>query len=176
MAAGWTIANLFFLVFGAIQNATSVIVGSTLGAGKLEEARTKARWIESGSVVLGFGVGGVAVASTLIVPLVFGNLSESAQRVTTSLVLVIAAYLPLWTLLNAQFAISRSGGDTLMGVYVDVGVTYLVFIPAAFALAAWTGLGPVALYAMAKLSDILKASVAAWWLRKERWLRNLAAA
>jgi len=174
MAAGWTIANLIFLVFPAIHSATGVIVGSTLGAGQLEEARRKAGWIRWGSVVFGVAAGIGAMAATLAVPLVFQNLSGEARKVTTGLVLVIAAYLPLWALLNAQFAVSRAGGDTAMGVWVDVGVTYLVFIPAAFALALLTDIGPVALYAIAKISDIPKAMVAAWWLRKERWLRNLA--
>jgi Na+-driven multidrug efflux pump len=61
-----------------------------------------------------------------------------------------------------------------MGVWVDVGVTYAVFIPLAFALAAWTGFGPVLLFAVAKLSDIAKAAVAFWWLAKEKWVVNLA--
>jgi Na+-driven multidrug efflux pump len=123
---------------------------------------------------MGVVVGLTAAASTFLVPLVFGNLSPEAQRVTNGLVLVIGGYLPLWTLLNAQFAISRAGGDTVMGVYVDVGVTYILFVPAAFAIAAWTTLGPVLLFGLAKLSDIVKAAVAFWWLRKERWVRNLA--
>jgi len=105
---------------------------------------------------------------------VFGNLSAEARVVTRGLVLTIACYIPLWTLLNAQFALSRSGGDTAMGVWVDVGVTYAVFIPLAFALSAWTGLGPVALFGLAKLSDIGKTTVAFWWLAKEKWVKNLA--
>jgi len=174
MAAGWTVANLIFLVFPAVHAATGVIVGSTLGAGKLEEATKKARWIGSGSVFFGTGAGLAAAAATLAVPLVFGNLSEDAQRVTRGLVFVIAAYLPLWTLLNAQFAISRAGGDAAMGLWVDVGVTYIVFIPAALALAYLTPIGPVLLFGISKLSDIPKALVAAWWLKKGRWIRNLA--
>jgi Na+-driven multidrug efflux pump len=94
--------------------------------------------------------------------------------VTKGLVLVIAAYIPAWTLLNAQFALSRAGGDTAMGVWVDVGVTYAVFLPLAFALARWTALGPVALFGLAKLSDIGKAATAFWWLAKEKWVKNLA--
>lgn len=174
MAAAWTIANLFFLVFGAVHTATSVIVGSTLGAGKLEEARTKGRWIMSGAVIFGIGIGCLAASSIFIVPVVFGNLSDSARVMTKSMVLVIAVYLPLWTLLNAQFALSRAGGDTTMGVYVDVGVTYLLFLPLAWALSALTPIGPVALFGWAKLTDFLKTAVAAWWLRKGRWVRNLA--
>jgi putative efflux protein, MATE family len=174
MAAGFTIANIFFMAFGAVTTATSVIVGSTLGAGELDEAREKGRWILSGSVIFGLFVGCVAAASTFLIPLVFGNLSLQARGVTRGLVFVIAAYIPLWTLLNAQFALSRAGGDTAMGVWVDVGVTYALFIPIAFALAAWTSMGPVALYAIAKLADIGKAAVAFWWLAKERWVKNLA--
>lgn len=174
MAAGWTVANIFFLVFPAIHTATAVLVGSTLGAGRLEEARARGRWILSGSFVFGAAAGIVALLSTAIVGLVFGNLSPAARSITVGLITVIGSYLPLWALLNGQFALSRSGGDTAMGVWVDVGVTYLVFIPLAFALARFTGMGPVLLFATAKLSDFPKAAVAQWWLNKERWIRNLA--
>jgi putative MATE family efflux protein len=174
MAAGWTIANIFFMAFGAVVTATSVIVGSTLGSGRLEEARAKGRWILYGSFVFGILVGAAAAASTFLIPIVFGNLSPAARVVTNGLVLVIAAYIPIWTLLNAQFALSRAGGDTTMGVWVDVGVTYAVFLPIAFALANWTGLGPVALFAIAKLTDLGKTAVAFWWLAKEKWVKNLA--
>jgi len=99
---------------------------------------------------------------------------EEARKVTRSLVFVIAAYLPLWCLLNAKFAVSRAGGDTLMGVWVDVGISYAFFIPAAFAISKLTVWGPVILFGVAKLSDFPKAFVAAWWLKKEHWVKNLA--
>ena len=175
MAAGWTIANIMFLVFPAIHAVTNVIVGSTLGAGNLEEGKKKARWIMSGAVIFGLGAMLMAAGSTLLIPFVFKNLSADAQKVTRGLVFVIAAYLPLWCLLNSQFAVSRAGGDTLMGVWVDVGVSYALFIPAAFLLSRFTDMGPVILFGTAKLSDIPKALVAGWWLGKERWVKNLAA-
>ncbi|MCX7026846.1 MAG: MATE family efflux transporter [Spirochaetes bacterium] len=174
MAAGWTIANIMFLAFPGIQAMTAVVVGSTLGAGRLEEGKRKARWVMSGSVFLGIGVGLVAAATTFIIPIVFANLSPAARGVTKGIVFVIAAYLPLWCLLNSQFAVSRAGGDTLMGVWADVGVSYAFFIPAAIIIAKTTNWGPVALFGIAKLSDIPKIFVAAWWLRKERWVKNLA--
>jgi putative MATE family efflux protein len=174
MAAGWTIANLFMLIFGAIQSATGIIVGSTLGAGKLEEAKTKARWILSGALALGAAVGLLATGSVFLIPLVFGNLSAPAQTVTRSLLYVIAVYIPLWAYINAQFAVSRAGGDTIMGLWVDVGVTYALFVPAAFLFAALTPWGPVEIYAVAKLTDFVKLGVAAWWLKRECWVKNLA--
>lgn len=174
MSAAWALANLFFLVFSAIQTVTMVTVGSTLGAGNLEEARKRARWVMSGSLPFGAIVGVCAAASTAVIPLVFSNLTPEARVTTRAMLLVISAYIPLWTLLNAQFAVSRSGGDTMMGIWVDVGVTWLVFIPAAWFMARFTPVGPVFLFGVAKLSDFMKTGVAFWWLSKERWVRNLA--
>ncbi|PKL09499.1 MAG: MATE family efflux transporter [Spirochaetae bacterium HGW-Spirochaetae-7] len=174
MSAGWAIANIFFLVFTGIHVSTGVVVGSLLGADRLDEARVRARWIMSGSVVAGATLALVQVASIAAVPFIFMNLTVAATRVTRGLLFVISAYLPLWSLLNAQFAVSRSGGDAMMGVVVDVGVTYVLFIPGAFALAFLTPIGPVAMYAVIKLTDFAKWFIAHRWLKKERWLRNLA--
>ncbi|MDR2478215.1 MAG: polysaccharide biosynthesis C-terminal domain-containing protein, partial [Treponema sp.] len=133
MAAGWTIANIFFLLFGGIWTSAGVLVGGALGAGKLDEARRRAEWLKSGSVAAGFIIAlpGAAV-SALLIPLVFSNLSAAARANSLGLVLVILVYLPLWGLLNIQFAISRSGGDTAMGMYVDLLVNTFLFVPGAF--------------------------------------------
>ncbi len=176
LAAGWTIANVFFLVFGAIHTATGVIVGATLGADRLDEARQKARWIKSGAFVFGAFVSVFEFASILVIPLVFGNLSSEARGVTAGLIALIACYMPLWSLLNAQFAVARSGGDAIMGFFVDVVINLLIFIPSVFLLAHFTPLSPVFIFGLVKLSDILKAAVAQWWLKKERWVVNLAKA
>jgi putative MATE family efflux protein len=177
MAAGWTIANIFFLIFGGIWTATTVVIGGTLGAGKLEEARRRAEWIKSGSVAAG-GVIALtgAAAATLLIPLVFSNLTPSARSISLGLIYVILIYLPLWSLLNAQFAISRAGGDTAMGMYADVSVNTLLFVPGAFVLAFCTSFEPVVMFSLLKLSDIPKYLIARYFLKKERWVKNLTKA
>ena len=141
-------------------------IAAAVGSSYRDIGRTKAPLVGSSCAA--------AALSTFLIPLVFGNLSPDARLVTRGLVFVIATYIPLWTLLNAQFSLSRSGGDTAMGLWVDVGVTYAVFLPIAFGLAWWTSLGPVALFAVAKITDVGKISTAFWWLAKEKWVRNLA--
>lgn len=173
MAAGWTIANVFFLVFTGIHTATGVTVGGSLGADRLDEARDRARWIQSGAVLAGAALGALEALSTLGIPVVFGNLSHEAREVSRGLLFVISAYLPLWALLNAQFAVSRAGGDTMMGMVVDVGVNLLLFLPGAFALALLTPIGPVPMFALLKSTDFVKWLAAWLWLRGERWVRNL---
>jgi putative MATE family efflux protein len=173
MAAGWTIANIFFLVFGGIHAATAVVVGGVLGAGRLDEARNRANWLKFGAFIAGIVVGLGAMLSTLLIPLVFGNLTTHAQSITRGLVMVIALYMPIWTVLNAQFAISRAGGDTALGMYVDVSVNTLLFVPGAVMLTLGTGIGPVPMFAIIKVTDVVKYLIARWYLKKERWVKNL---
>jgi Na+-driven multidrug efflux pump len=104
---------------------------------------------------------------------VFARLSSEARNISLGLVYVIVIYLPLWALLNALFAISRAGGDTAMGMYADLSVNTLLFAPGALLLAFCTDLGPVPMFALLKLSDIPKCLVARYFLKKERWVRNL---
>jgi putative MATE family efflux protein len=174
MAAGWTIANIFFLLFGGIWIASGVLVGGALGSGKLDEARRRAEWLKSGSIIAGFiiAIPG-AVLSVIFVPIIFSSLSTTAVTTCVGLVLVIVIYLPLWGLLNVQFAVSRAGGDTALGMYVDVSVNTFLFVPGALILSLATTINPVPMYALLKLTDIVKVFIARHLLRKERWVKNL---
>ena len=175
MAAGWTIANLFFILFGGIWTTTSVLVGGSLGAGKLDEARQRAAWIKTGAVIAGAVIAVIgALLSSLLVPVVFTNLTAEAQKISLGLVLVIIALLPLWSALNTQFAVCRAGGDTLMGIYADALINLGILIPGAFLLARLTSVGPVAMVAILKSLDIVKYFVAEYFYKTERWVRNLA--
>jgi putative MATE family efflux protein len=173
MAAGWAVANIFLLVQSGIYTATGVIIGGTLGQGKLKEAKIQAGWVKSGAASIGFGVMIIQCFSIYIVPFVFGNLTADARLIARNMILVTAAYLPVWAYLTSQFSISRAGGDTIMGAMVDVLVSLFVFLPGLFILARFTPLGPVAMFAMLKLTDFLKIGIASWQLKKDRWVRNL---
>jgi putative MATE family efflux protein len=174
MAAGWAIANIFMLVFGGIHTSIGVIVGGTLGRGDLDLAREQARWLRTGAFIMGLAVALVEVFSVALVPLVFGNLSPNAQRVTRELIWVISFYMPFWAYLNSQFATARSGGDAVMGMWVDLAVNMLLFLPGIFLLANLTPLGPIGIYGIVKITDFAKVALAAWQIRTERWLKNLA--
>ncbi len=173
MAASFSIANLFFICFNGIHTATGVIMGSTLGANRLDEARAQKNWMINGAGIFGIFAGILGCASVFLIPVVFGNLSNDARIVTRNMVFVMAAYMPAWCYVNAQFAVSRTGGDTTMGVLVDV-ITNIVFvIPGMFIMTFLTQLGPVVMYAVIKIVDYIKIIIAALWLRREVWVRNL---
>ena len=76
--------------------------------------------------------------------------------------------------MNAQQAVARSGGDTAMGAYTDAMLTIVVMIPMVFIIAIFTDAGPVTMYLGVKILDFIKVIVFHFWLKRERWLKNLA--
>ena len=173
MSAGWAIVNLLFVSFGGINTATSVIIGKTLGEGKLDEARKQKTWMLSAAVVFGLFMSLMGGVVMLLVPAVFGNLSPAAQEICRSLVLLASVYMPVWIYNNVQFSVARAGGDTVMGAVVDGSVTLCIVIPGILLLARWTDWGPVLMYGVLRLTDFLKILIAQLWLKKERWVKNL---
>ena len=173
MAAGFSIANLLFVAFGGIYSATGVILGKSLGAGKLEKARTEKTWLLSGAAVFGLFVMLFGFGTTLIVPVVYGRLSASAVKICRDMVMLIAILMPFWLYMNTQQAIARAGGDTAMGFYVDGLLTLFVMIPMVLLLGKYTLIGPVMMYACVKVIDLMKVVIFHFWLKKERWLKNL---
>ena len=91
------------------------------------------------------------------------------------MVFVMALYMPLWVYINGQFAVSRAGGDTMMGMLVDGIGNVGIVIPGIILLAKLTPIGPVAMYAIIKSVEFPKILIAHFWLKKEKWLVNLAA-
>lgn len=173
MASSFAIANLFFIAFGGIYSATGVIIGKTLGEGDLEKARQQKTWLLSGAAVFGVFMMFFGFVTTLIIPLVFGRLSDSAVQICRDMVVMMSFFMPVWVYINAQQAVARAGGDTAMGAYADSAVTIFVMLPMLFLLGFLTDIGPVMMYLAVKLLDIGKVIIFHFWLKKERWLKNL---
>ena len=173
MASSFAIANLYFVAFGGVYTATGVILGKTLGEGNLEKARQEKTWLLSGSAVFGVLMMFFGFATTLIVPLVFGRLSDSAIDICRRMVFLMSLLMPVWVYMNTQQAVARAGGDTKMGAYTDAGLTLFVMTPVVFLLAIFTDVGPVFMYCGVKLVDVVKMVIFHFWLKKEYWLKNL---
>ena len=173
MAASFSIANLYFVAFGGVYSATGVILGKTLGEGNIDRARREKTWLLSGSAVFGVMMTLFGLGTTLIVPLVYGRLSASAIGICRRMVATMSLLMPVWLYMNTQQAVARSGGDTAMGAYTDAALTLLVMLPLVFILALCTDVGPVVLYCGVKLVDAVKLVIFHFWLKKERWLKNL---
>ncbi len=173
MASSFAIANLYFVAFGGIYSATSVIIGKTLGEGNLEEAKIKKNWLLSGSLLFGCFMTVFGLGTSLLVPVVFGRLSASAIGICRRMVIMMSFFMPAWIYMNAQQAVARAGGDTKMGAYSDASITIAIMLPMLLLLGKYTAIGPVMMYFCVKLLDFVKIVIFHFWMKKERWLNNL---
>lgn len=174
MAASFTISNLLFASFSGITTATAVIIGKSLGSNRLNQARQEKIWMLSAAVIFGGFMCLFGFAITILVPIVFGSLSQSAQGICKGMLILIAVFMPLWIYINTQLAILRAGGDTRVCMWVDGGAA-LIIIPVLLLLAAFTNWSPIILYMIIKIFDIGKIMIAHHALKKERWVVNLSA-
>lgn len=172
IASGFTIANLIFISISGIVTSTGVILGQELGAGRIENAKKFKNWILSGSAILGLLFMLIGFSTLFLVDIVFGNLSIQSQTYAKQLIMIASVYLPLWSFLNGQYSISRTGGDTTMGVICDT-VGNFFFIGGMLILTFCTNFNPIIMYTIVKLSDFPKTLIAHLWLKKEKWLVNL---
>jgi Na+-driven multidrug efflux pump len=173
MAASFVIADLFFVAFEGISSSTAVLLGKVLGSGDLSKARQEKRWLLSGAAVFGFIMVAIAMSSALLIPVVFGKLSVSAITIARNMVFIMALFMPLWVYMNAQQSVARAGGDTVMGAVGDMSVTIVIMLPFVILIGIYTSVGPVMLFMYVKLIDIIKVVIFHFWLKKERWLKNL---
>ncbi|SFG83826.1 MATE family efflux transporter [Oribacterium sp. WCC10] len=173
MAASFAIANLFFVAFNGICTTTVVLIGKTLGEGELSRARQEKTWLLSGSAVFGVMMTLFGMVTTLAVPIVYARLSVNAIDICRRMVILLSLFMPIWVYMNTQMSVARAGGDTKMGACVDASINIIVMLPMLFMLARYTGIGPVEMYLCVKLLDIIKIVIFQFWMKKERWLRNL---
>jgi Na+-driven multidrug efflux pump len=173
MAASFVIANLILISIDGISIATGVIIGKSLGSNQLDQARQEKVWMLSAAAVFGCFICLIGFGTAALVPIVFDGLSRNAQKICKGMLTLIAMFMPLWTYINTQMAVSRAGGDTKICMWVD-GSAAMVTIPMLFLMAAFTSWSPIIMYMAVKLYDIVKIMIAHFELKKERWVVNLS--
>ena len=175
MASGFAIANLFFVAFSGVSTAIGVLLGKTLGHGDLQQALEEKNRLLMAALLFGVIMGFVGMMTIFLIPLVFGSLSNSAQTICKEMVSGIALFMPIMVYVNAQYAVSRAGGDTKSLMFVDGMTTILLILVGILFTIKYTQLGPVAMYMICRCVDFIRIVVAGILLKKERWLKNLTA-
>ena len=173
MAASFSIANLFFISFTGINTATSVIIGKSLGAGELEQAKKEKTWMLSAALVFGIVMTFVGFATTALVPIVYRQLSFASQGICRSMLFVISILMPVWIYVNTQLSITKAGGDTKVCMLVD-GIVSIIVIPYLLLLAHYTTFSHMTMYLLVKMLDFGKVAIAQYELKREKWVVNLS--
>jgi putative MATE family efflux protein len=168
-----TIEQLAFVVFIGISNATSVLVGNRIGAGKEDEA-----YLYAGRS-LGLGaLGGIVLGLVLQlvkVPILsLYNVSPEVIQNASRLINVVSFFL--WIRVNNMttvVGILRAGGDTRFSLFLDGIIIWLVGVPMAY-LGAFVFHFPVHLVYLCAMSE--EATKWVLGIRRylsRKWINNL---
>ncbi|HET9590012.1 MAG TPA: MATE family efflux transporter, partial [Anaerolineales bacterium] len=170
-----TIEQVAFVLFIGISNATSVLVGNNIGAGREERAYTYA------GRSIGLGIAGGLLIGILL-QLVKGpvlslyNVSPEVIENAGRLLNVVTFFL--WVRVNNMtivVGILRAGGDTRFSLFLDGIIIWLVGVPMAYLGANVLHLPVYFVYLCAMSEEVTK-----WFLGINRyfsrkWINNLAA-
>jgi putative MATE family efflux protein len=169
-----TIEQVGFVVFIGISNATSVLVGNRIGAGKDDEAYHYA----GRSLVLGaFGgiIMGAVVALVKTPILTLYNVSPEVIQNASRVLIVVSCFM--WIRINNMtivVGILRAGGDTKFSLFLDGIIIWIVGVPLA-ALGAFVFHLPVYfVYLCAMSEEVTKWILGLYRYRSRKWINNLA--
>ena len=168
-----TIEQIAFVVFIGISNATSVMVGNRIGAGKEEEA-----YLYAGrSLGLGF-LGGIVLGIVLqlikVPVLSLYNVSPEVIAGASGIINIVSLFL--WIRVNNMttvVGILRAGGDTRFSLFLDGIIIWIVGVPLTY-LGAFVFNFPVYLVYLCAMSE----ETTKWFLGINRyfsrkWINNL---
>lgn len=168
-----TIGDLFFTLFGGMAAATTVVVSTPLGAGRMEEARRNAYKLLGFSMVLAMVFGCLIYASRGLVPLLYANVTPAAQKVAMEILQVQAVLFWIYMGTCQCYFTLRAGGDMKHTLIMDSGFMWLINIPIVGLVAYGTSLPYLWPYLAGQLTDLFKLGFSFYLVRKEHWLVNL---
>lgn len=169
-----TVGRLTLVLFIGTAQATQILIGNDVGAGRLDEAREKSRVL----------LRTIPMASTLVglillfpvaalVPQLF-NISPTS-RALLSQFLRLFALLVVVKVLNVHIitGILRGGADTRVALLIDVLPLWVVGVPLAFLLAFAIGVPPLFTYAAFFCEELLRVVVGIGRVKSGAWIHVL---
>lgn len=168
-----TISDIFFVLFGGMAVATTVLVSQNLGANKLQEAKDNAYKLYGFSIMLAFAFGLMLYGSSYIAPH-FYNVSIEAKNVSIEVLRIMGLMFWIYMATCQSYFILRAGGDTKSTLIMDSGFMWLINLPIVGFFAYYTNINIMLLYIIGQSTDIIKLFFSFYLVKKEKWVVNLA--
>ncbi len=171
-----TFSDLSFAFFVGLCNACVIMVGKSVGSGKIGRAVEDAHRFSFVVPLVAVFVGALMVIfrSQLISIFNMGNnISDLSLSTALTIALFLGCELPIKMISYVQVVgIFRSGGDTFMAMLCDIGSLWFLAIPATVLAAKVFSLPFIAVFIIAYLAeDIPKSIFCIIRHRSLRWLK-----
>ncbi|XMB86889.1 MATE family efflux transporter [Mycoplasmatota bacterium WC44] len=169
-----TISQLVFVVFAAMSTAIAVMVGNTLGANELEEAKENSIKLLAFSVFVSFVSGLFLIVGSFFIPDIY-NVADVTKEIVSFNLKVNGLFIPLYAFNAGIFFVLRAGGDTKSALIMDALFMWVVSVPIALALAYLTKIDVRYMFLLVQCTEIIKLLFSSNRYKKGYWIKNLAA-
>ncbi len=176
-----TFENFTFCFFLGLCNACCVMVGKSVGAGEIREAIRDSKRFMAIFPIVSVIVGGAVILLRSPLVTIF-NLGENISAYTIETAEWILVIYGVWIAIRnipylTVVGIFRSGGDTSMGMIIELLALWCFSVPMTFIAANLLELPFLAVYAVMYLcEDIPKAIFFLIYWRSGKWIKPVTAA
>jgi len=169
------IETAFFALFIGLANASSVMIGHSLGADKKQEAWSLFSFYDRFAFVLAISFCGLLyLASPWLISIFVEEQSETAEVLRD--VFLIFCLLTWVKVLNLMriIGVLRAGGDNNYVLWVDVSAMWFLGIPIFMLCIFFFDLPFVYVFVAMYIEDLAKALPMYWRVKGRYWLKNLS--
>jgi len=169
-----TVNSLFMVVGFGLGNASSVMLGNTLGSGEIEKAIDYNKKFLFLSIILGVIVGFMIVLTAPLIVSALYHLTPSSYDITIK-TLKILAFFMAFKFYNTIIIIGilRSGGDTMFSMLLEVSCVWLIGVPLAL-IGAFVLDWPVYyVVALVNIEEMIKLLLGLPRIMSNKWAKRL---
>ncbi len=166
------ISSLSYVVFAGFASAVGIVMGDTLGANELEEAKRLSKVMIRIGLCINLITSLIVASSSYVIPRLY-SLSEESTIIATRLLLIKCSVMWTQGYSETVYYILRAGGDTKSVFFIDG--FFMVCGPVLMSY-IFTYIFSVPMYALFAIVEgvaVLKIQVSTYFYRKETWIRNL---
>ncbi len=168
-----TITNLFMVVIFGMANAAAVMIGNSIGAGEIRQAKDYGKRFSVMAVAAGIILG---LLLAVFSPYLLNAFKVSALvRHSTQNIIYIVAIVFFIRIFNiiAIVGILRGGGDARGSFLLEGFTMWFIGVPLTVAGAFVLRLSVHLVYSLSLCEELTKAFLCLWRLRSGRWIHNV---
>ena len=168
-----TTTEIFNIIWAGLAVGVGVMLGTTLGEGKVEEAKklsTQLLWM---GVIIALTLGFIMFWLSPLIPQLWVSVELTQKQMATQILQFFMFFLPFFAIANVTYHTLRAGGKTSQAFLLDGTVMWLGTVPLSWALALWTNIPFVTMWVLIQTIDFLKAGFGIYLVRRYDWAKNL---
>ena len=168
-----TTTEIFGIIWAGLAVGVGVMLGTTLGAGQVEEAKQLSKKLIWMGIIIALSLGFIMFWLSPLIPNLWTTVDANQKSMATDILRIYMFFLPFFSIANVTYHTLRSGGKTSQALLLDGMVMWLGTVPLAWLLATITDIPLVYLWTLVQTIDFLKAGFGLYLVRRYDWAKNL---